>query len=233
MMMLVLIIEDEVKLQQLIGMFLQNEGYSVITASGYKEGLQRVYNTTPDLVVLDIMLGDGSGFTLLQKLRQRSDVPVILLSAKSEEKDKITGFNLGTDDYVTKPFSMKELIARIKALISRTSNKVNNKTTISIGDIIIDTQKRSVLKNQTKISVSKLQFDILHLFFKNPGIIYTREMLIQLVLDDSTDVFDRTIDAHIKNLRKIIGDDAAHPLYIKTIRGVGYQCIAGEQNEAG
>lgn len=232
--MLILLIEDEIKLQKLISLFLHKEGFSVINAMGYKEGLDYVSKITPDVIILDIMLGDGSGFTLLQKIRQRSEVPVILLSAKSEEKDKITGFNLGTDDYVTKPFSMKELMARVKALFARSRPKVPNlQSSIAIGDIIIDIPKRSVFKAQKPLHLTKLQFDLLVLLFKNPGVIYTREMLIDLLLQDASGVFDRTVDAHVKNLRKIIGDNAALPRYIKTIRGVGYQCIAGENNETG
>lgn len=221
----ILIIEDEEKILSVIEAYLNDQGYFVLTASNGKEAfkLMKMYNFS--LIILDLMLPDISGEKICKEIRKASRIPIIMLTAKSSEDDKVSGFNLGADDYVTKPFSPRELLARIEAIFKRCSNDfVPLSTLIEIKNhnLIIDTEKKQLKINDKEVYLTKTEYNILITLLSHPGRIFSREELIKYALGNEESPFDRTIDSHIKNIRKKIDIKVGKPSLIKTVRGYGY-----------
>ena len=213
----ILIIEDEIRIRFLLKDYLLNEGFSVIEACDGEEGLMAFKNNNVDLILLDIMMPKMDGFACLEEIRKTKDIPVIMLSAMKEETDKLNSFNLGVDDYVTKPFSPKELIARVKAHLKRT---VNNEEVYTYKDLIVDYRGRKVTINGKSVSLTPKEYELLTYFIKNKGIALSREQLLNSVWDYDYYGDDRTVDTHIKMLRKNLG---VYRDLIKTVREVGYK----------
>lgn len=222
----ILLIEDEAKIAAALRAYLENAGYEVITAADGETGLAAFYETNPDLIVLDLMLPKVSGEVVCKEIRLESRIPIIMLTAKSGEDDKLSGFALGADDYVTKPFSPRELMARIRSLLRRCCDGISpmyKSMSWNNGELEIELETRVVKKNGADVSLTPSEFKILSSLVKYPGKIFTRDELIDRALGDDFDGFERTIDSHVKNLRGKIEDDTANPKYVITVRGAGYR----------
>jgi DNA-binding response OmpR family regulator len=218
----ILIIEDDRDIVEMVEYNLKENGYDVISALNGKDGINLANKESPSLVILDLMLPLVDGFEVCRILKhkeQTARIPIIILSAKSQETDKIVGLELGADDYVTKPFSPRELIARIKAILRRGQQQPSD-VRISRGDIVVDRAKHKVIASGGEISLTATEFKILEYMARRPGIVLSRNQILDAVSGPDSIVYDRTVDAHIKSLRRKLGKAKD---YIETIRGVGYR----------
>lgn len=215
--MTILIVDDEMLIRNVIKEYLLNEGYKVLEAKDGFDALRVISDNKVDLIVLDIMMPKMDGFTCLSEIRKTKNIPVIMLSARKEETDKLNSFDLGVDDYVTKPFSPKELVARVKAHLKRTTSNNENYT---YKNLIVDYKGRKVTINGKEVNLTPKEYELLTYFIKNKGIALSREQLLNNVWDYDYYGDDRTVDTHIKMLRKSLGD---YRNLIKTIREVGYK----------
>ena len=215
--MTILIVDDEALIRNVIKEYLLNEGYKVLEAKDGFDALRVISDNKVDLIVLDIMMPKMDGFTCLSEIRKTKNIPVIMLSARKEETDKLNSFDLGVDDYVTKPFSPKELVARVKAHLKRTTSNNENYT---YKNLIVDYKGRKVTINDNDLNLTPKEYELLTYFIKNKGIALSREQLLNNVWDYDYYGDDRTVDTHIKMLRKSLGD---YRNLIKTIREVGYK----------
>ncbi|AOY77138.1 response regulator transcription factor [Clostridium formicaceticum] len=222
----ILVVDDEEKMRNVIKIYLTNEGYRIEEASNGKEALDKINNDQFDLILLDVMMPEIDGWTVCRKIREESLIPVILLTARGEEYDKIFGFDLGADDYLTKPFSLKEMAVRIRAVLRRNQNfnKVLKKN-ISLGALEIQGMYKQVLLENQELSLTPKEYELLYFFAKNPQIVYSREQLLNQVwgYDFTGDI--RTVDTHIKQLREKMGD---YKKYIQTVWGTGYKLKIGD-----
>ncbi|MEN8907785.1 MAG: response regulator transcription factor [Clostridiales bacterium] len=221
-------VEDEVNIQSLITYNLETAGYKVNSFSDGEEILKEINSSIPDLFIIDLMLPGIDGLEVCRNLKQNSqtkDIPIIILTAKSEEFDKVLGLELGADDYITKPFSPREFVARIKALFRRVK-KISPSTDIEIlkhGNILINCTRREVYKSREKIDLPLKEFELLKILIKNKGNVLSREILLDKVWGFDYPGETRTVDVHIRHIRQKIEDDDSNPLYIETIRGIGYK----------
>jgi len=220
----ILVVDDEINIIDLVRLYLEKENYKVISSSNGISALENIYRTHPDLVVLDIMLPEMDGFDVCKKLRaEGNQVPIIMLTAKDDDIDKILGLELGADDYMTKPFNPRELIARIKALLRRHHYKeTNNQDTIIVGDITIDPNRREVMCVNKIIDLRTQEFEVLFLLAKNPGMVMTREKLLNIAWGFDFAGQTRTVDVHIAQIRRKIVDCETK---IETVTGVGYKLV--------
>ncbi|MFA9377150.1 MAG: response regulator [Lachnotalea sp.] len=222
----VLVVDDEVKIVEAVVAYLENSGYLTLVAYDGEKALSIFNSKNPDLVILDLMLPKRSGEEVCKSIRRVSRVPIIMLTAKIEEEQKINGLNIGADDYVVKPFSPRELIARVNSLFRRADTGMAplfHKMSWNNDDLQVDMNEYTVKKAGEVVSLTPNEFKILCSLIKYPKKIFTREELIEIALGVEYDGFERTIDSHIKNLRSKIEDDTANPNYIITVRGVGYR----------
>ena len=227
----ILIVDDDAKIVELVKLYLDRDGYDVITAYDGKESLRIARESHPDLIVLDIMLPGLDGLTVCRTLRTESSVPIILLTAKTTEEDRIEGLDLGADDYVTKPFSPKELAARIRAVFRRTPDEALQlgPKEVYFGELTVNFPKHEAYLNGRALNLTPIEFKLLGVFIREPDRVFSRTQLIEKVLGYDFDGFDRTIDVHILNLRRKIEPDASHPKYIKTVYGAGYKFTGGSE----
>lgn len=226
----IIVIDDERDLMQLVAYNLIKEGFSVTEASDGEDALRKINAEPFNLIILDLMLPGIQGMDLCRTLKEderTSGIPIIMLTAKGDELDKVLGLELGADDYITKPFSPRELIARVRAVLRRTKKQKNKERILMIGDIIINTETYEVIKNNKNIKLSATEFKLLVLLVERRGRIFNRDMLLDAVWKDESYVEPRTVDVHIRRLRARIEDDPSNPKYIKTRRGIGYY-IDGE-----
>lgn len=222
----ILLVDDEEKIVEVLEAYLNKERYKVFSCHNGKEALKIFHREKIDLILLDLMLPDLSGEEVCKVIREESCVPIIMLTAKTEEEDLLKGFNIGADDYVTKPFSVKQLIARIKAIMRRSSScpkEGNNILLFNNGELKINLDTREVLVRGEAINLTSTEFNILLCLSSYPKKIFTRDEIIELVLGDKSDSFDRVIDSHIKNLRSKIEENTRKPKFIITVYGVGYK----------
>ncbi|MFC2021254.1 response regulator [Chloroflexota bacterium] len=219
----ILVVDDEKKIVDILKAYLERDGYQVSTAYDGRSALESARSNLPDLIILDLMLPEVSGWDVCRDLRKESDVPIIMLTARDDITDKIIGLELGADDYVTKPFDPKEIISRVRAVLRRSEGKAASKSTINVGEIIIDTNKRLVRQGDRYIDLTPIEFELLRVMAENPGQVYSRMQLLDKVQGDAYEGYERTVDSHIKNLRKKLELDPKHPVYIITIYGVGYK----------
>lgn len=222
--MKVLVVDDEKLMVKAIKLSLEQEGYEVETAYDGEEGLEKAKDKSIDFILLDLMLPKIDGFTVCRSIRSFSDVPIIMLTAKSEDIDKILGLEYGADDYITKPFNVRELTARMKAIIRRVEPKVNpeNEKLFTSGDITLDYNFRRVNIRGNAVELTGKEFDLLELFLKNPGKVYTREMLLEIAWGKGSREGVRTVDVHVRRLREKLEEKPAEPRYLRTKWGVGY-----------
>jgi two-component system OmpR family response regulator len=221
----ILVVDDETKIVEVVESYLEKEGYTAVSANNGREALEVFRREEPDLVILDLMMPDMDGWEVCKRIRAMSNVPIIMLTAKSQVDDRIEGLSIGADDYVLKPFSPRELVARVRAILRRIEDDGRAADILSFdeGRLKIDTIRHQVVKDGNMLELTKLEFNILKTLASNPGRVYSREMLINAVLGYDYDGYDRTIDTHIKNIRNKIEDDKKEPRYIKTIYGAGYK----------
>ncbi|MEG6565420.1 response regulator transcription factor [Thermoanaerobacterium saccharolyticum] len=229
--MRILAIDDEEKILDVIKAYLEKEGYTVLTETDGANALNAFKTVNPDLVILDLMLPGVSGEEICSKIRALSKVPIIMLTAKVSEDDKVYGFTIGADDYLTKPFSPRELTMRVKAILRRAKDDLplNDIFMFNDGDFVIDTRSYEVKKKGRVVNLTPNEYKLLTVMVQNPNKVFTRSELIEKAFGYDFDGFDRTIDAHIKNLRQKIEDDPKNPRYIKTVYGAGYKF--GEEND--
>ena len=219
----ILIIDDDRELCDLVGELLRGEGFEVDAHHTGAGAVDLAASGAYELVILDVMLPEQNGFEILRALRRRSAVPVILLTARGEDVDRIVGLEIGADDYLPKPFNSRELTARIHAVLRRMQPREQDTLpSVTIGDITLDPATRTVLRNNTLVDLTTVEFDLLHTLLSAAGRVVTREDISQRVLGRAFDPFDRSIDVHIGKVRRKLADDAPDDERIKTVRGVGY-----------
>jgi two-component system OmpR family response regulator len=219
----ILVVDDEKKIVDIVKAYLEKEGYQVIVAYDGNSALELTRNHSPDLIVLDLMLPEISGWDICRTLRKNSDTPIIMLTARDEVSDRIVGLELGADDYVTKPFSASELVSRVRAVLRRSESRTTTKTVLTVADLTIDVEKRQVCRGSEAIELTPIEFELLRVMAENPGRVYSRMQLLDSAQGEAYEGYERTIDSHIKNLRKKIEPDPAVPNYITTVYGVGYK----------
>jgi len=217
-----LIVEDEKKISDIVRAYLEKEGYRVVLAYTGEQALRHIKETF-DLIILDLMLPDIPGEELCRIIREKSDVPVIMLTAKSDEEDRIKGLGIGADDYVVKPFSPRELVARVKAHLRRSGKSRKKALSYNRGMLKIDVQSHEVFRGNRQVVLTPTEFKILLSLADNPGRVFSRDQLVNIVQGYDFEGYDRTIDAHVKNLRHKIERDSREPEFIKTIYGIGYK----------
>jgi DNA-binding response OmpR family regulator len=223
----ILVVDDEKNIVQLAKLYLSSEGFSVESAFNGSEALEKVRARKPDLVVLDLMMPEVDGWEVCKRLRQESDIPIIILTARGDDVDKIIGLELGADDYMTKPFNPRELVARVKAVLRRFNASERPTRRLVVGDIVIDQDRREVTVNGSPVTLRAKEFDLLTAFAKHVGVVLDRERLLNIVWGYEYVGDSRTIDVHVTWLRdKISGSKAVR---IQTIWGVGYKLVTVEQ----
>ncbi len=224
----VLVVDDEEHIVELIKFNLENNGYDVITAFDGKQALEKAKEEMPDLIILDLMLPIIDGIDVCKKIKNNDgteNIPIIMLTAKSEEADKVIGLEIGADDYMTKPFSVRELMARIKAVLRRSGDIKPSEPAkvIKIDEIVIDDEKHEVMKNNIKLELTLKEYELLRILAQNRGKVLSRNLLLDEVWGYDYFGETRTVDVHIRHLRKKIEDNDRNPKYIETIRGIGYK----------
>lgn len=231
----ILVVDDEEKIRTMICDYLEAVGFTTVSAKDGVEAVSISISEQPDLIIMDIMMPGIDGIDSTRRIRERSNVPIIMVTAKAEEGDKLLGLEMGADDYVVKPFSLKELAARVRSLLRRVSfseeitEEPKEKTIITIKEITINTEKMTVTRGENKIHLTSVQFDILKLLMLNPGRVFQRVQILNSFQEDLFEGYERTIDVHIKNIRKAIEITPSKPEYIETVWGVGYKFT--EENE--
>lgn len=218
--------EDEEKILEVVTSLLESKGYLVLKATDGKAALKIFEKENPSLILLDLMLPDLSGEEICRKVRAKSRVPIIMLTARAEEEYLINGLQIGADDYITKPFSLKELAVRVEAVLRRTGEELKplyQKNSFQNGELFVDVENQIIRKHEQQINLTQSEWKLLLAFFKYPSKVFTREELIQVALGEEYDGYDRTIDSHIKNLRHKIEDIPKKPIYIITVHGKGYK----------
>lgn len=216
----ILIIDDEPQMRRLIRTFLEKDGYLVEEATDGLHALSRLGEIKPDLCIVDVMMPYMDGFTFATELKQISDIPLIFLSARGEEWDKVQGLKIGGDDYIVKPFLPSELLARIESVLRRTYGRTEKAEILSVGPLVIDTEAHTVTLNGNPISLTLKEFGMLQVLMKHKGRVFTREQLLHLVWGQDHQSTDRTVDTHIKTLRLKLGDSGK---LIETVWGIGYK----------
>lgn len=224
----VLVVDDDVKTVELVRLYLDRDGYQVLTAYDGVEALRLARESYPDLIVLDLMLPDIDGLEVCRTLRHESDVPIIMLTARTTDQDKLTGLDLGADDYVTKPFSPKELAARVRAVLRRLPGE-RGPEEIKRDELSMNFTKHEAWFDGRPLNLTSVEFNLLGVLAREPGRVFSRASLIEEALGYDFEGFDRTIDVHVLNLRRKLEPDPSHPRYIKTVYGVGYKFVGGER----
>ncbi len=222
----ILVVEDELKIQQIVRAYLKKDGFEVLTAADGQQALALFKEERPDLVILDLMLPGIPGEEVLTRIRQTSEVPVIILSAKSSEDERIFGLNIGADDYLVKPFSPRELVARVLAHLRRyrpSPARQLKALSFNEGRLVIDPGRHQISRNGQLVALTPTEFKILALMAQAPGQVFTRAQLLKYAQGLSFEGYDRTVDSHVKNIRQKIEPDPNEPLFIQTVFGVGYK----------
>jgi DNA-binding response OmpR family regulator len=224
----ILVVDDHANTRALIKEYLTEHGYNVVTASDGRQALVLADIDQPDLILLDVMMPNLDGFGFIQRYRKEHQVPIILLTAKIEERDKVHGLDLGADDYVTKPFGMQELLARVRAVLRRVETAQaasgDKETIFSVDDLVLNRTTRTVTVGQHIVDLTPSEFELLAILLESPGRVFSRDLLLERLQGNAYDGVERTVDVHISNVRKKIELDPTKPRYIETVFGVGYRC---------
>lgn len=229
-----LVVDDEEGILELVEYHLRRAGYEVMLADTGLDGYRLAKDKQPDLVILDLMLPDMDGFEVCRRIRRHSDVPVLMLTARADDIDKIVGLEIGADDYVTKPFNPRELIARVRALLRRTGDIAEGPAeTIAFGDLHVDLVRKEVRLGSKQIQLSPTEFALLQVFVEGPDKIWARDELLDRVWGEDFVGDPRVVDVYVRYLREKLDDDAANPLWLETVRGMGYRWRGGQREEKG
>ncbi|MBE3553921.1 MAG: response regulator transcription factor [Thermicanus sp.] len=220
----ILIVDDEIKVVEMVEGYLRGEGFLTLGITNNEETLKNIDSFHPDLVILDVLMPEKSGFEILKEIRKTKDIPVILLTAKSEEVDKVLGLEIGADDYITKPFSLRELVARIRVVLRRLKKeeKEVQESALQFDRLTIFTERMEVEKDGKSIALTPTEYKLLETLARHPKRVFTRMQLLE-TLGEAYMGYERVLDTHISNLRKKIEEDPSHPQYIITVYGVGYK----------
>jgi two-component system alkaline phosphatase synthesis response regulator PhoP len=219
----VLVVEDEPQIAQIVRDYLQHAGFAVLTATDGAEALALGRERTPDLLVLDLGLPGMDGLDVARRLRRDTDIPIIMLTARVEESDRLRGLEIGADDYVTKPFSPREVVARVRAVLRRAESGAGGPDVLQRADLTIDVSKLRVTRNRAPIDLTPTEFQLLAALARQPGRVFTRAQLLDAVRGTEVDSYERAIDAHIKNIRRKLEADSHSPRYLLTVYGIGYK----------
>jgi DNA-binding response OmpR family regulator len=222
----ILVIDDEARIVKLVRDYLERASFQVLTAYDGETALRVARLERPDLIVLDLMLPGLDGLDVCRRLRQESGVPIIMLTARVEEADRIVGLELGADDYVTKPFSPRELVARVRATLRRANGQVGPATVIRVGDVELDTASLTATVAGQPVDLTATEFQLLAALARQPGRIFSREQLLEAIHGVAFDGYDRSVDSHVKNLRRKIEPNPRQPRYIETVYGMGYRFVS-------
>ena len=222
----ILVVDDEVNLRDMVRLYLEREGYRVVEAANGRDALFVARYEKPDLVLLDLMMPEMGGYDFIRRFTKESDTPIIVLTAKLEESDKVVGLELGADDYVTKPFGIQELIARVRAVLRRAGQPSHLPEILRVGEITLDRAGRSVDVGGNQVALTPSEFELLETFMLSPGRAFSRLDLLESVSGDAYEGYERTIDVHIRNLRTKIEPIPSEPRYIQTVYGMGYRFAA-------
>jgi two-component system alkaline phosphatase synthesis response regulator PhoP len=221
----ILVVDDEARIVKLVRDYLERAGFDVLSARDGENALQLARREQPNLIVLDLMLPGVDGLDVCRRLRQESGVPIIMLTARVEEADRIVGLELGADDYVTKPFSPGELVARVRATLRRAKGQMGPPTVLRAADVELDTDSLAATVAGQPVDLTPTEFQVLATLVRQPGRIFSREQLLEAVHGIAFDGYDRSVDSHVKNLRRKIETDPRQPRYIQTVYGVGYRFV--------
>lgn len=216
----ILIAEDDRDIRELLKLYLESEGYLVLEAENGKQALETAQKQRPDLAILDIMMPEMSGLDLTRRLREKTMMPILILSARDQDHDKILGLNLGADDYMTKPFNPLELVARVRALLRRSSSRPD---VLKAGELCLDFSAHTLMKGNRQIQLTPMEYKILSILMRSPGRIYTKVQLYEAVCGEYFENDENTIMVHISRIREKMEDDPKRPVHIITVRGVGYK----------
>ncbi len=219
----ILVVEDEKKMVTVMRAYLEQAGFEVVTTNDGLQALTVFRHDKPNLVLLDLNLPGMDGLDVARTLRKESTVPIIMVTARAEETDRLIGLELGADDYILKPFSPREVVARVRAVLRRTEGEVAPAEFLRAGEMTVDLSKHTVMLGDKLVELTPTEFDLLVTLMQNPGRAFSRAQLLDQALGESFEGYERTVDAHIKNLRQKIGDDPRNPRYILTVFGVGYR----------
>lgn len=218
----ILVVDDDERLRDLVAEYLKSRGFGVATAADGEDGLARVKSGGIDIVVLDVMLPGKDGFEICRELRTFSRVPVIMLTARGDETDRIVGLEIGADDYMPKPFNPRELLARVQAVLRRVEQPPEKSATLNAGPISVDQDRRIALLSGEQLELTTTEFEILRTLVANAGRVIPRERLMELARGEEFASFDRSVDVHVSHIRKKLNDDPKNPRFLKTVRGIGY-----------
>ena len=221
----ILVVDDDANTSKLVKLYLQRDGYSVTVAADGREALEVARDKKPDLIVLDLMLPHVDGLEVCRRLRQESDVPIIMLTARTTDSDKLAGLDIGADDYVTKPFSPGELAARVRAVLRRLPGE-RGPDELRRADLVLDFRRREGFRNQEPLGLTRAEFRLLGVLALQPGRVFSRDQLIEKALGDDFDGYERTIDSHVKNLRKKLAAALPDQEIIATVYGIGYKLVS-------
>lgn len=219
----ILVVDDKANVRTMLREYLTEHGFQVVTAENGRTALFVAREADPDLILLDIMMPEMDGYTFIRTYRKEANAPIILLTAKLEETDKVLGLELGADDYVTKPFGMRELVARIRAVLRRANGSVQARETLKVGDVALDHDTRTVTVRGEDVSLTPSEFDLLATMMASPGHVFTRIELLERLQGVVIDGAEKTINVHVHNLRNKIEEDPANPAVIETVFGIGYR----------
>ncbi len=224
----ILVVDDTRNVQVMLTDFLSNQDFEVQTASDGREALEAVRDGYPDLILLDIMMPNMDGYQFITQLRRTCEIPVIMITAKQQEADIIRGFDLGADDYITKPFRMRELLVRMRAVLRRAAVKEKESAVLSVGDLRLDRSKHEVLQKKQPVELTPLEFQILEILMSSPGQVVRRADLAMHLMENGFTGSEATLKIHIRNLRLKLNDDLSQPRYIETVFGIGYRFLEAE-----
>jgi two-component system alkaline phosphatase synthesis response regulator PhoP len=219
----ILVVDDEPRIAEICRDYLERAGFKVITAGNGADGLSLARSRQPDLVVLDLGLPNIDGLDVTRALRKHSNVPIVMLTARVAESDKLVGLELGADDYLTKPFSPRELVARVRAVFRRTDMGTGRSEIIRAGDVTMDVPRMQTRVGERAVDLTSTEFELLATMVRQPGRVFTRGQLLDAIRGERVESFDRAIDAHVKNLRRKVESDPRRPIYVLTVYGVGYK----------
>jgi DNA-binding response OmpR family regulator len=219
----ILVVDDKANVRQLLNEYLTGQGFKVVTATNGREALFAARHETPDVILLDLMMPEMDGYEFLQQYRRERSVPVIIITAREEETDAVLGLELGADDYVIKPFRMRELAARVKAVLRRAAPTDSGAKPMRVGDILLDEATHTVTVRGEPVNLTPTEFNLLSLLMRSAGQVLTRQQLADRLTEDGFAGLERTLNVHVRNLRTKIESDPEHPRYIETVFGVGYR----------
>ncbi|MCY4082298.1 MAG: response regulator transcription factor [Caldilineaceae bacterium] len=222
----ILVVDDEAKLREMVGLYLEREGFRVVEAANGREALFAARYEKPDLVLLDLMMPEMGGYDFIRQFTKESEAPIIVLTARIEESDKVVGLELGADDYVTKPFGVQELMARVRAVLRRAGQKNRQPEILRAAEISLDRSGRTVTVSGNPVPLTPSEFDLLETFMLSPGRAFSRLDLLESVSGDAYEGYERSIDVHVRNLRTKIEQLPSKPRYIQTVYGMGYRFSA-------